>query len=528
MKKFLITFFVLLTFNFFVFSQTTTDSIITEENLIQNETTTIEDSFKYKIVHVEYDIDGRTREYALNKNLDIRINKIFNSKTQFDEYIKYLRHDLTNQRVLETATLEYTEGPVDENNVIPVSLFIQAEDTWNLLPVPYPKYDSNNGFEFKLKLKDYNFFGSMEPLDFQISYSQENEGEDHLLGMGFNFEIPFSMWIIDSTWNIDVGIDYTLGNDKPEFDFSTGIGLAYPLGNCTLKLDFQQSIQQDLDYENSGDELYFTESVELSVPFVLFRSSNLLGNISITPYISFDYDWDLDGVNHIDLLGPTFGYGISFNLGKFDWYSNFRRGFTFNLTQHLGHNLEKFNGKNDKFKPKISGELKGFYSTNYVGFNSRIYGFTYFGMEQLSKDNIGSRLRGVRDSKNYNSRQIETSSAIIFNFDIPVKIVQTNWCGFGKAIFNKEMPNWFSIFDFELQISPFIDIALINNTFTDTMFSPKDGLYGGGIEVIVHPTKWRSISVRGSLGLDLGQILFESEWRSGPKQEIEIGIGLHY
>ena len=60
------------------------------------------------------------------------------------------------------------------------------------------------------------------------------------------------------------------------------------------------------------------------------------------------------------------------------------------------------------------------------------------------------------------------------------------------------------------------------------MFSTKDGLYGGGIEVIVHPTKWRSISVRGSLGLDLGQILFESEWRSGPKQEIEIGIGLHY
>lgn len=536
MKNFLLTTLIFVTFSFFLFSQTPTESLeTTETNSVQNEifnaaeeNYSAEENLKYKIIHVEYELDGRTREYALNKKLDIRMNTVFNSKSQFETYIEYLRHSLTNQRVLETSSLEYTEGQADENNIIPVTLFIHAEDTWNILPVPYPKYDSNDGLEFKIKLKDYNFFGSMEPLDFEISYSQENEGQDHLLGIGFDFQIPFSMWVFDSIWNIDAGIDYTIGDDKPEFDFSTGIGIAFPLKFVTLMFEYEQSVKQDLDYESVGDELYLTESLELSAPFALFRSNNSVGTILLKPYITFDYDWDLDGINHIELLGPTFGYGITFSLGKVDWYNNFRRGFSFSLTQNLGHNLERFNGKGDKLKPKLYGEFKGFYSTNYVGFNSRFYGFTYFGMEQLSKDNIGSRIRGVRDSTSYNSRQVETSSALILNLDIPVKIIQTDWRGWGKAIFKRDMPSWFHIFDFELQISPFIDIALIDNTVTETLFNPKDGLYGSGIEVIVHPSKWRSITVRGSLGIDLGQYLFDDDWRDGPNKEIEIGIGLHY
>ena len=68
-------------------------------------------------------------------------------------------------------------------------------------------------------------------------------------------------------------------------------------------------------------------------------------------------------------------------------------------------------------------------------------------------------------------------------------------------------------------------------TFVDflVLFSPKyDGFYSAGLEVIVYPTKMRSIQVRASAGLDLGARLMKQDWRTKRGLEIEIGIGLHY
>ena len=65
--------------------------------------------------------------------------------------------------------------------------------------------------------------------------------------------------------------------------------------------------------------------------------------------------------------------------------------------------------------PKISQTTKAYYATKYVGFNTRLNAFTYYGMENPEKDNIGSKLRGIRDDEDkYNNGQIETSSAIFF------------------------------------------------------------------------------------------------------------------
>jgi len=60
--------------------------------------------------------------------------------------------------------------------------------------------------------------------------------------------------------------------------------------------------------------------------------------------------------------------------------------------------------------------------------------------------------------------------------------------------------------------------------------NPKDGFYGAGLEVLVFPSKMRSIQVRGCIGLDLSSKLpvFDAPWRTSKDPEIEIGIGLHY
>jgi hypothetical protein len=99
------------------------------------------------------------------------------------------------------------------------------------------------------------------------------------------------------------------------------------------------------------------------------------------------------------------------------------------------------------------------------------------------------------------------------------------------------MPRFFDYFDFELQLSPFVDVALLHiPTPGGRTFHYKDGLYAAGIEALIFPAKWRSIYVRVSLGVDLVRTfgfvekLVDTGWRQDgvSKYELFIGIGLHY
>ena len=90
------------------------------------------------------------------------------------------------------------------------------------------------------------------------------------------------------------------------------------------------------------------------------------------------------------------------------------------------------------------------------------------------------------------------------------------------------MPSWFRYFDFELQLSTFFDFALTRNTITGRLFNLKDGFYSTGLEVIVFPTKMRSIQVRLSTGIDISPYIANASWRTKTSPEIQIGVGLHY
>ena len=85
-------------------------------------------------------------------------------------------------------------------------------------------------------------------------------------------------------------------------------------------------------------------------------------------------------------------------------------------------------------------------------------------------------------------------------------------------------------FNFDLQVSPFFDMSLGYNKITQKWFHPKDGFYAGGVEFLVYPLKWSSITVRASLGVDLKGASHEANFLEGisKNKEIFIGIGLHY
>ena len=90
--------------------------------------------------------------------------------------------------------------------------------------------------------------------------------------------------------------------------------------------------------------------------------------------------------------------------------------------------------------------------------------------------------------------------------------------------------------NFELQLSPFVDVGLLYNRATNKLYSLRDGFYSGGLEMLVYPEHWRSVIGRLSFGVDIGRKIFknkldlDTDWRrtSTATWELTIGLGLHY
>lgn len=524
---------------------------------------------KFRISDVEYNINGQTREYALQKKVKIDKNRVFPSKETFDKYINDLKSQMENSRVFESVeiVLEYqsnnnisaTSNLQDnqssdsnknqyeevenftsddsETECTDIKLIVNTTDSMHLIVIPYPKYDSNNGFSLRLKAKDTNFLGSMEEMSGDFNYQMKQDTNDnhtdHIFGFNFDFSIPFKINKFNAENKNSVDINYTIGESAPEWKLSSGLNLELPFDKFSINFDFSQGFIRELDYEKYDDEIYFSEEFKFSVPITIQQIDNW-GKIIYEPYISGVYNWDNDGImeKNNDLISPEISINQKLSTERINWIENFRSGLSVSITNSYGYNFGK-----DNFIPKISGELKIFKSFKYFGFCSNIYAFAYMN----KTENIGSRLRGIRDdvyfNKNYDNgkhaeeKACETQAAFIFSLDIPIRIFKVYWedvplikkIGFAKY------------FNMEMQFSPFIDIAFINNRATNTDFYYKDAFYAGGLEVLVYPLKWKGIQIRASLGIDLGRKMpylkgkVNQEWRkSASAYEISIGIGLQY
>ena len=69
-------------------------------------------------------------------------------------------------------------------------------------------------------------------------------------------------------------------------------------------------------------------------------------------------------------------------------------------------------------------------------------------------------------------------------------------------------------------------MALVYDRKTERLFAFEDGYYCAGIELLVYPLKWSSVTVRASLGVDLRSNLFVEGLMKN--KEIFIGLGLQY
>ncbi|MFI3256937.1 MAG: hypothetical protein R3Y36_01415 [Spirochaetales bacterium] len=488
---------------------------------------------EYQIYNVDYEIEGITKEYPLSQAVEIDTDRVFRNLDELIEYLTDLNIQFQNQRVLESAYISPFYGEPNENNIIPVDLLIQVVDSGNFIAAPYPRYDSNSGFTLKVASNHYNFLGSMQRLDFDLFYEWDNnetegntEDDEHSLGGYVAFSYPFQIGFIDASWTNAISLEYTIGHSMPQIDFSTGVGMYYRINDIfALSLSVTQGIDYNDDYEIYGDALYFTETASLSAPVTLAQTP-YIGNLVWTPSLSVVDYLDMDGISPLnpDLSDDTeLTVGHAFTFGRVNWVGNYREGFSFSFGQQITPSI--FENTFTFFSYMNGSYYKAF---KYAGFNTRWYYFHIYN----STSEVGANIRGVINSL------VDTDSALLLNFDIPIKIWQTDWVGYG-------LWDWTRYFDFELQLVPFIDIGIGNNPNTGSVFDYKDGWYGAGLEVLGFLSASRSIVGRISVGVDIVQFadkvgnridfvdtvvhkIFNTDWRGGSWYEFAFGIGLFY
>lgn len=501
----------------------------------------------FHISKVEYEIEGSgkfslgtTNRYALEKKVPVDTKTYFETEDDFNDYLVKYTRELNNTRAFERIEVGfYFDKETSTHDNVEVILNVYLKDSFHLIALPHLiSYNSNEGWRPKLKAKDSNFMGSLNTMsaDFYSVVPFNSDNKSYELGAELEFNLPFKVGIFDTEWINDYTFSYNFDNPTPEWEAKTGIKIILPFDKINLELELNQYAFRNYEYVSYGDETYFKEEAILSAPITLYSFPEL-GKLLYTPFTEIYFNWDKDSINiqNNDLSSPTASLGQTLSLNHIDWFGNYRKGLSAQIYNEFIYYFQRMD-----FIPYLACDFKyynyfTFFDSDYfnkLGIVTHLYTFSYFnpiGSNYYYGEKVGALLRGIRDDQTYadnttfaSEKVLNTSNAVVLNIDLPYHIFTTHFE-------NKIM----SLFNCDVQVSPFLDIALYNNRVTGKSFSLKDGFYAGGFEVLVYPKKWSSFTVRGSLGLDLGRYLFKNQlnmdWRKNvSKYEISVGLGLHY
>jgi hypothetical protein len=518
-RGFLVWFFLLLSFP--VFAQEPPDP---GAGLFEEESSPEDEGALYYIRHINFDITGRTRPFALIQRGELKAGEQLKGKKALEGYIQEKVQLLVNQRVLETVGIDYTLGAAEEDGAVPVDLLVRVRDTWNIIAIPYPKYDSNTGFELTIKARDYNFLGTMSPLRIDLGYSL---AEDDLWNFGrgaFSFELdsdtPFNALGYNWNFNFDHIFSYTYG-EPLSYKNVTGISMELPYRWTTFTFGFEEDFilyeenkeRYKAQYGEHFNGYYFSSELfarwKIPLGLEVFR----YGELSWTPKLSGKINYrpmgELDDIRK----GPALSFDQTLGFGRVNWIGNYRSG-----AEALAENTNVWNFYQASWNSNISLSLiyhKPF--TSFFGISGRFQYRHWFDPYYPDDyyDEGGDALRGVLN------RSLNTRAMLSLNVDFPLRALRfmpSEWLHNRKLHF----------FDFELHASPFADLALMDAPLNNKKFSPGDMIFSGGLELILFPAFMRSIYLRISLGYNLNEFAAAKKIPSGSNREIFIGLGHFY
>jgi hypothetical protein len=469
---------------------------------------------------ITWDVDGITRPWALRDAAEIDGDERFPTRMDFDRWVQERRQLLYNQRALASVEADTTVGEADASGIAVADITFHVKDTWNVVALPYPKYDTNDGLVLSIKARNYNFLGTLQPLRFDIRYELE---PDYFSDREFNrgtivFEIdsttPFRAF--GQKWEFDfdhyIGLTY---KEPVEYENTTGVALLYPIGETELKVGMYHGIsvnqKNDDEYiptegERFADVWYMSDALKAywTIPI---RHIPGYGDLKYVPRGIFNYNYRPGGDIGDQRRGPTVELGHALTLGQVDWVENFRKGIVVSLDNANVYNLDSQNWERTFIFSAAGHKPIG----DFAGVSSR---FTTTWHLDKPDTKAGVYLRGVVDES------VQADYAAYINMDLPVRVISftpSKWWG----------RKW-RAFDFEQHWSPFVDIGFLSDKATGTKFGLDDALVTGGLAVITYPLSWRALFIRISLGLNLRQAVEEKGIPGGDGRELFIGIGHEY
>jgi hypothetical protein len=481
----------------------------------------------YVITDFKFDIKGRTRPFALVNNIELKRGEEILGEANLETYIRDKTQMLVNQRVLKNnAELTYSIGEQQPDGAYPVVLNIKVEDSWNLIALPYFSYNTNTGFELTIKARDYNFFGTMNPLRVDIGYQYDENNRS-----SFNFEIDSSIPFVALGYNWNF-VFINLFSYRPQveepffFQNVTGLSVELPFKATTFTLGFEESLNLNEENADRYKERYgeFQNGLYMSsklyggwkVPtgFHVSRFGELTYNTELSGTFNHELPkWRLDSFRH----GPFLQFYNALGFEKINWNSNYREGLSSSIS--LSYNCDFFRYKNNEEGSSVSFSLNGtghFIISRFFGISSRLQYRHWFYHDPEYYESAGDNLRGILD------KAIHSDYMLSLNLDFPFRVLVFNpaqWFNNDKLRF----------LEFELQVSPVIDLALYHDPNEDSLV-PKSIAASGGLEFIVFPALWRRFYLRASIAVNIKEMLTARPFRipGGNNREFSLTMGHFY
>ncbi len=464
----------------------------------------------YQIAGVNCTVDGNTRENLLKNYMEIKIGQQFLTLEELRTYLMDKQIYLNNKRIFAEGTV--TIGSIDKINGEPDLVYVEvwAKDTWNIIALPYFKYDSNDGLLLSLRGRNYNFLGSMERLAFNLDYRYTEE-ENHLFSFNGEFSLPFIAW--DRDWIFDIGYNVEYEEDFIEtypvyFKGTTDLGYYFALFDETWRFNISNDYSvndRDSDLElGEGaipDYYYLTSGLSVGGPVPLGLSVGR-HNVSWRPNLSTNISYIPGSSISEDRKGLSAVFSHSMGWGRIDWEGNYRNGYNVSIS-----NSNSYNFYTESYSRTANIESQFFTTWDWGGLNSRFQGFYNF---DGTNSGAGQPLRGILDD-----RIEDVEAGAYLNLDLPFDM----WIWF--------MSKWF-----EGHLSPFLDVGVFR--YSDTAEQSDPFWYSAGIEAFAFPKMARSFYLRISAGMDLEAFLTDfSISAAAPRDdksrlELYIGLGHHY
>ena len=471
----------------------------------------------YVIRDITYNINGKTKENALERVGEFRTGLRFSDRDSLEEYIKEKNQDILNLRTFEadTSAITYSLGDAEEDGTVPVYLEVSVTDSSSFLIVPEPKYDSNNGFTFSLKLRESNFLGTLAPQKIDFVWGNDDKERNHI-GYLIDLIIPFRAFGLNWTLDSYNEFRYYLSGEPAYNTNVLGIATELPVSFTTFNFGFEQGV---VIHEENTEKAQVYDSGEYNDWF-LFSSLHVdwkiptplkvgkFGQITYTPGVYGIAKYQPGGDPGAYRRGPSIGAKQDIGFGRIDWIGNFRNGLKVSLLNDNEYNFSRREWINS-IGFLGEGHLR---ISKFFGISGRLMYTKWFNDYY---EYAGDVLRGYKDI------ELDAKERLSLNLDFPfrlIRFVPSEWTGNRKYRF----------FDFEQHWSFFSDFIMADSPLAGYSFKPGDIITGMGIEIITFPLAWRSFYIRISAGWNIREWARTGKMPSGIYRELFVGMGHYY